>query len=127
MWTKNEDAQILKLWPSKSAAQIGMMLGKTRNAVIGRYHRLSETRFPYEARKQALQRARRERRIAERTKRNHGALSLMHRAMQRGASRDQAIKIARKQGASLRAIAADVGVSYQRIQQVMANAALTPW
>jgi len=39
-WTEDQDAELKRLAPDLSAAQIGARFGVSRNAVIGRLHRL---------------------------------------------------------------------------------------
>lgn len=43
MWKQSEDTQLLELWPDFSASEISVKLGRSRNAIIGRFHRLNKT------------------------------------------------------------------------------------
>ena len=121
MWTLELDKALLDLWESHSAEQIGTRLGRTRNAVIGRYYRLIKRKFPSDVRREQRKRDKSQRRAEKKLARNLAALALMHRAMSGGASRNQAIRMARKNGATLQAIAADLGISRERIRQLVAN------
>ena len=43
-WLKNEDDQLRKLWnDGLSAAQIGQLMSRSKNGVLGRAHRLELT------------------------------------------------------------------------------------
>jgi hypothetical protein len=44
-WQDN-DATLIANWPTTSASAIGMMIGATKNAVIGRVHRLGLEKHP---------------------------------------------------------------------------------
>ena len=39
-WSAEDDALLEQLWPTTSAAQIGVRMKRSKNAVIGRVHRL---------------------------------------------------------------------------------------
>ncbi len=41
LWTVEQDARLKELWPDQSAREIGALMGKTRNSVIGRANRLA--------------------------------------------------------------------------------------
>lgn len=43
MWSEDETATLVREWPKASAATIAKQIGCTRNAVIGRVHRLGLT------------------------------------------------------------------------------------
>jgi GcrA cell cycle regulator len=49
-WTPEEDAVLRRLWPTRSARQLGVLLKKTRNAVIGRVQRLKLSTTPEQKR-----------------------------------------------------------------------------
>jgi hypothetical protein len=51
-WSEAEDEILANLWPRLSASKIGAVLGVSRHAVIGRYHRLIGTSFPSDAERQ---------------------------------------------------------------------------
>ena len=40
LWTSEEDAILVRLWPTDPARNIGALMGKTKNAIIGRAGRL---------------------------------------------------------------------------------------
>jgi hypothetical protein len=52
LWTETQDELLAAMWPDNSASVIAARLGTTRNAVIGRYHRLIGSRFPSDAERQ---------------------------------------------------------------------------
>lgn len=123
MWTKQQDAMLLQAWGKLSVAEIAADLRTTRNAVIGRYHRLQRTQFPW---KTELQEQRREsrhvRQIAE-EKKHQEFLHSFRLALRNGASRNQALKMAHKKGATLQLLGDEVGLSRERIRQIVSNAA----
>ena len=116
-WTAAQDEMLLKLWPTYSASTIGAKLGKTRNAVIGRVHRLNRVTFPHEIRK----RQHRAETIAKNRKRQEKAVAILNAAMWRGTPRNEAIKLARRHGAYLRVIGQALGISGERVRKILAE------
>jgi len=51
---------LLQLWPTLSASQIAAKVGKSRGAVIGRYHRLRGNGEQYAQRRRAKKDAKRQ-------------------------------------------------------------------
>lgn len=52
MWTADEEAILRRLWPDKehSASSIAEIIGRSRNSIIGRAHRLGLSERPVKAR-----------------------------------------------------------------------------
>jgi DNA-binding NarL/FixJ family response regulator len=76
--------------------------------------------FPCETRRGERDKALRTKRRDQNDHRNETALAAMDRAIARGVRRDKAIISAVKSGASYQAIAEDLGLSRQRVQQIVA-------
>ena len=119
MWTPEEDAKLLQLWSDFRASEIAAMLGRSKNAVIGRYHRLCGSYRDYISPKKQD----RHREWVEKQKQNHQrqqkAIMEMKRKIARDGGRNTAIIEAARAGARFRAIADEIGVTFQRIQQIV--------
>jgi hypothetical protein len=114
-WTRDRDKRLLRLQAKGlSASQIADQLGTTRSAVLGRSARLRGVVFPSETRRGKLSTRRRSNLGTD------AALTAMGRGIARGLRRDKAIISAVRSGASYQAIAEDLGLSRQRVQQIVA-------
>jgi hypothetical protein len=92
-WLPEHDALILANYGELSAQQIGELVDRSRDAVIGRYHRLKKTPFPSNATRHSLKRdqagQRKAKRIAQRDVKN----AQIKRAIARGLSQRQIAKL----------------------------------
>jgi hypothetical protein len=121
-WTAERDKQLQRLEAAGlSAAQIADRLRTTRNAVIGRSARLRGLIFPSQIQRQRSERALHAARL--RQQKEHAALSLvsMRRTIARGTPRNVAIALAVKARVTYQAIADELGVSRQRVQQIVSR------
>jgi len=120
-WTPERDRR-LQAYEAEglSGAAIAERLGTTRNAVLARSQRLRGLHLMFKSYVEARRkhRAAAAPRIRERQRRRREAMERMRRELAKGVPRDVAIKSARKRGATLQAIADEVGVTKQRIQQI---------
>jgi hypothetical protein len=117
-WTPDTDARLQRLEAQGlSAAKIAAKLGVSRNSVIARSQRLRGLwrTFPSYLREQVKARAR----IAARKRKIEPVLSALARQIARGVARNQAIIRARKAGATLQAIGDVVGLTRERVRQIM--------
>lgn len=119
MWTKQEDADLLRYWPLMSASEVAERLGRTKNAVIGRFHRIDGT---YKGRKYRYHR----RRSEEAAQRCQYAQQIELKAIEKmrcdircGVARDAAIIEAVNAGAKQTTIAALFGLTRQAISLVV--------
>ena len=119
MWTAERDAELLRRWKSQSTSEIGRAMGVTRNAVIGRYHRIAGTYAAQEAERAKAEKRENAIRRKQALKREREALDLMKKRIAEGWERDAAICLAIEEGARQVAIAAQFDVSRQRISQIM--------
>jgi hypothetical protein len=119
-WTPITDARLQQLEAQGlSAAKIADKLGTTRNSVIGRSQRLrglSRT-FPSYIREREEARAK----TAEYQREMEAVLSKIRQEIARGVTRKQAIAHARKAGATLQAIGEVLGVTRQRVRQILSH------
>ena len=121
-WTAEKDRQLRRLEAAGlSAAQIADRIGTTRNAVIGRSARLRGLVFPSQLRRQRTEQALRAARLRQKKERMAGPLAAMRRAIARGTPRDVAIVSAVKAQVTYQAIADELGLSRQRVQQIVAR------
>lgn len=122
VWTAEKDKQLQRLKAAGlSAAEIADRIGKTRNAVIGRSVRLRGLIFPSQLRRQRSEQALRAARRRHGKERTAVALAAMRRALAKGAPRDVAIVSAVKAHATYQAIADELGLSRQRVQQIVSR------
>jgi hypothetical protein len=120
-WTREKDKQLLRLQAKGlSASQIAEQLGTTRGAVLGRSARLRGVVFPSQTRQVERDKALRTKRRHQNNHRNETAVAAMRRAIAKGVDRDQAIIAAVRARATYQAIADELGVSRQRVQQIVA-------
>jgi hypothetical protein len=121
-WTAEKDKQLRRLEAAGlSAAQIADRIGATRNAVIGRSARLRGLVFPSQLRRQRIEQAMRAARLRQKKERMAAPLATMRRAIARGTPRDAAIVAAVKARVTYQAIADELGLSRQRVQQIVAK------
>jgi hypothetical protein len=100
-----------------SAAKIAAKLGTTRGSVIARSLRLRglSRRFPSYLREQEKARAR----IAAHKREMEAVLSKIRQEIARGVTRKQAIAQAREAGATLQAIGEVLGLTKERVRQII--------
>src|SRR6202162_1889890 len=121
-WTTEKDKRLQRLEAAGlSAAQIADRLGTTRNSVIGRSVRLRGLIFPSQLQKQRSERALRAARLRQQKERTAVSLASMRRAIARGTPRNVAILLAVKAHVTYQAIADELGLSRQRVQQIVSR------
>jgi hypothetical protein len=121
-WTPEKDRQLQRLEAAgHSASQIADRIGATRNAVIGRSVRLRGLTFPSQLRRERAARAARAARLHQHKERIAAALTAMRRLLARGTPRDTAIVAAVKARATYQSIADELGLTRQRVQQIIAR------
>jgi len=121
-WTAEKDKQLQRLEVAGlTAAQIADRIGNTRNAVIGRSVRLRGLIFPSQLRRQRREQALRAARLRQKKERMAAPLAAMRRAIARGTPRNAAIVSAVKAHVTYQAIADELGLSRQRVQQIVAG------
>jgi hypothetical protein len=121
-WTAEKDRQLQRLEAAgRSAARIAERLGTTRNAVIGRSVRLRGLIFPSQIQRQRAQRALHAARLHQRKDDTAASLATMRRMIARGTPRDVAIMWAVNAGVTYQAIAEELDLTRQRVQQIVAR------
>jgi hypothetical protein len=120
MWTAARDDELMKLWPTASASEIATKLGTTRNAVIGRVCRLEGRYADKIAAIQRQQRDETKKRCEAIEAKEAVIIEKMRQNIARGVRRDDAILQARQSGARLQTIGDAVGLTRQRVQQIVA-------
>jgi hypothetical protein len=121
-WTPARDRRLQALEDKGlSGAAIAEKLGITRNAVLGRSQRLRGLTVTYKAYVETLQelRAANEPKRRQRERRIQAALTRLQSDLAKGVPRDVAIMTVRKQGATCRAIANELGLTKQRVHQIV--------
>ena len=116
MWTPEQDAELLRRWPTESANEIALAIGGvTRNAVIGRYYRLTGR---YTEQIKEKQRLSRERTSQKRAAARSAAAKVLER-MKSGQTREQAIIATLRDGALQADVAEMLGITRQRVSQIV--------
>lgn len=114
-WTAEMDAELLNRWETESASEIAAAMGNvTRNAVIGRYHRLVGSYDAYNERKAAAAKAETAAKLA---RKKAVACQVLSRYDLRK-HRKEAITAALGEGADQSSIAEILGLTRQRISQI---------
>jgi hypothetical protein len=122
-WTAEKDKQLRKLEAAGlSAAQIADRLGTTRNAVLGRSVRLRGLTFPSQIQRERTKRALHAADLRQREERAALSLASMRRLIARGTPRNMSILSAIRDQVTYRAIGDELGISWQRVQQIVTRA-----
>jgi len=122
-WTAEEDKQLRRLEAAGlTAAQIADRLGTTRNAVIGRSVRLRGLTFPSQIQRGRTERALRAAHLRQQKEQASLSLAAMRRLIARGTPRDTAILSTVRDHVTYQAIADELGLTRQRVQQIVARA-----
>jgi hypothetical protein len=122
-WTPRRDRKLRNMWGKRRAIEIAIELGTTSNAVIGRIHRLLGTYQEKIAKQLMVAREIAQQRRKARDARQRIIVARMLERIASGSSRNKAIARARAQGASLQAIGTAVGLSRERVRQIIAGTA----
>lgn len=120
VWTADMDAKLRAGRERKAPipfSALGASIGVTKNAAIGRWHRISGTLFPYDIELGRLTMAQRAARAAEKRKHEDAGLRALASALAQGKSKGEAVATARKRGATLESIAKHFGVTKQAVHQ----------
>jgi hypothetical protein len=121
-WTPARDTRLQKLEAAGlSAAQIAGQVGTTRNAVLGRSARLRGVVYRYYVQREKELRAQAAARRLEMKRRSDVLLSEMHEAIAKRVPRTVAIAKAVEGGATYRAIGDELGLSRQRVHQIVSR------
>ena len=120
-WTPRRDRKLRDMWGKRRAIEIAIELGTTSNAVIGRIHRLLGTYQDKIAKQLAVARDIARRRQKARNARQRAIVGNMLERMASGVPRNKAIIRARTEGASLQAIGTAIGLSRERVRQIVAG------
>ena len=122
-WTPRRDRKLRNMWGKRRAIEIATELGTTSNAVIGRIHRLLGTYQEKIAKQLIVAREIAQQRRKARDARQRIIVARMLERIASGSFRNKAIARARAQGASLQAIGTAVGLSRERVRQIVAGTA----
>jgi hypothetical protein len=123
-WTPTTDARLQQLEAEGlSAAKIAAKLGVSRNAVIGRSQRLRGLyrTFPSFLRQERQARARSAARQEERKRQMDSVLLKLRQEIARAVARNEAIIRAREAGATLHAIGEVLGLTKERVRQILSG------
>ena len=119
MWNDRLDAKLLKLKrEGLSFTEIGEQIGVTRNAAIGRFHRLNGRVFPSQAARRRTRKEAARRKDEARARKDRDGVRKLKAAIAGATERTKAIKQAFTAGASCQAIGDALGLSSQRIRQI---------
>jgi len=119
-WTAARDNALRRMEADGSpASEIAVRLGVTRNMVIGRSNRLRGTIYTSETKRNSARMAKSAHRREQRMAKEKSAMERLRADLPEGKLRDEAVREAFESGARLRSIAADVGLTFQRIQQIV--------
>src|SRR3981081_2279167 len=118
-WTPRRDAKLREMWDTHTAIDIAAELGTTRNAVIGRIHRIMGSYQEKIAKQLAAARdvTRKKRKLQE--TRQRAIVATMLRRIDAGTARDKAIARARAEGATLQTIGDAIGITRERVRQIV--------
>jgi hypothetical protein len=118
-WTPRRDAKLREMWDTHTAIDIAAELGTTRNAVIGRIHRIMGTYKEKIAKQQAAARKAARKRRKSQEARQRAIVATMLKRIGAGSPRDKAIARARAEGGTLQSIGTATGLTRERVRQIV--------
>ena len=115
-WNDAMDAKLIEgVVRGLSRRAVARKLGISKNAAIARYNRISGIKFPSDVNKARIAKFKRaEKRRAEKT-----SIAAMLGDLHQGVHRQHAMRTAWKRGATMAAIGREVGLSAQRVHQII--------
>ena len=125
-WTAARDDALKQMKADGlSASEIAVRLGVTRNMVIGRSNRLRGTIYRSEIKRNSATMAKSAHRREQLMAREKSAMERLRADLAQGRLRDEAVREAFESGARLRSISAELGLTFQRIQQIVHKRSLS--
>jgi len=120
MWNDQLDAKLLKIRrEGLSFAEVAERMGLSRNTVLGRAQRLAGRKFPSQVARSEARRRVNEARARQVAAKEKASSSKLKKDLARGVPRDVAVRKALNLGATPKLVAAIIGVSSQRVCQIM--------
>ena len=120
IWTDQLDAKLLKLrQQGLSFAEVAERMGLSRNTVLGRGQRLAGKKFPSQVARSEKRRRRNEARDRKAAAKAKTFSSKLKKDLASGVPRDVAVRKALNSGAAPKLVAGIIGVSSQRVCQIM--------
>ena len=120
MWDKSRDAKLARLKSQGySFAEISRAMGITRNAALSRHQRLVGKTFPSDILRKAEAKARSKSRKNEDARLRDALIATIRSDIALGKPREDAIRSALKNGASFATVGDALGLTRQRIHQIV--------
>jgi hypothetical protein len=120
MWNDQLDAKLLRLRrEGLSFAEVAERMGVSRNTVLGRAQRLAGKKFPSQTARSELRRRANDARARQVAAKAKVTSRKLKKDLASGVPRDVAVRTALDLGAAPKLVAGIIGVSSQRVCQIM--------
>ena len=120
MWNDQLDAKLLRLRrEGLSFAEVAERMGLSRNTVLGRAQRLAGKKFPSQTARSELRRRANDARSRQLAAKEKVTSRKLKKDLARGVPRDVAVRTALDLGATPKLVAGIIGVSSQRVCQII--------
>jgi hypothetical protein len=120
MWNDQLDAKLLRLrGAGLSFAEVAERMGVSRNTALGRAQRLAGKKFPSQMARSELRRRRNDARTRQVAAKEKVISRKLKKDLASGVPRDVAVRTALDLGAAPKLVAGIIGVSTQRVRQIM--------